>query len=192
MGAFRKMAMGLALAACTTATASAQEFAAGSGNGALFGFLDEVRFGGSFSLMEKEEGDLLINGQILMTPLGSPFANRYLDALLRPRPHLGGTVGTGGGINQVFAGLTWTFPVIDPIFIEASFGGTLHDGPHVGGPGDVNLGCTLMFRESAGIGVELGAHWRVLASVDHSSHAGLCDGGNSGITNVGAYAGYRF
>ena len=124
------------------------------------------------------------------------FQNYWANTLLRPRIHVGGNLATGSDpINQVYAGLTWHFPVYDPFFLEASFGGTWHDGP-LESPGDgLDLGCHWLFRESLALGVDLGEHWRVLASADHSSHAHLCDGGkagNSGITHAGVYAGYRF
>ncbi len=86
-----------------------------------------------------------------------------------------------------------TFPIFStPFYVQASFGGTVHDGP-LDDPG-FRLGCRLLFRESIGVGVSLGEHWNVLAAVDHSSHAGLCgdDTGNAGLTHAGAYLGYRF
>jgi hypothetical protein len=107
--------------------------------------------------------------------------------------HFGGNGATGDEpINQFYGGLTWDFPFLDRYFFEASFGGTLHDGP-IASPGDgLDLGCHFMFRESIGIGANVGQHLRVVAQADHSSHADLCDGGNSGITHAGVYVGYRF
>ncbi len=89
-------------------------------------------------------------------------------------------------------GLTWDFPVYKSFFLEASFGGTIHDGPLESPGNGLDLGCHLLFHESIGAGVDLGQHWRVLGEADHSSHANLCDGGNSGITHAGVYVGYRF
>jgi hypothetical protein len=161
------------------------------------GIVDEVRLGGTAFWQDNHEGTedgLFLTGQVLFDPLPGAYGNILLDILLKPRPHFGASLSTAEGTNQVFGGLTWTLPVPPIFFLEASFGGTLHDGELEGTPGvpGLSLGCHLLFRESLGAGVELGEHWRALASVDHSSHADLCGDLNSGLTHIGGSLGYRF
>ena len=192
MRPLRTFYLGLALAAATASShAAAQEFA-GSGDAGGFGIFDEVRAGGSFSIQSSSPDGPLFNGQVLFGTFVRPFDNYLLDTLLRPRPHLGVTVATDSGTSQVFGGLTWNFPLFGPLFLEASFGGTIHDGP-LESPGDgEDLGCRVLFRESIGLGLDLGQHWRIIAAADHSSHADLCNGGNSGLTHAGVSVGYKF
>ncbi|MGE6785297.1 acyloxyacyl hydrolase [Ensifer adhaerens] len=55
-----------------------------------------------------------------------------------------------------------------------------------------DFGCRLHFRENAAAGVRLDEHWNVSASVEHTSHANLCDGPNNGLTRAGLALGYKF
>ncbi len=185
-------AAGLALAA---GSASAQEFSNSAGGG-VFSIFDEVRLGTVFPVQPSDDSGVIISGQLYFREFVRPFQNYWANTLLRPRIHVGGNLATGDDpINQIYAGLTWHFPVYDQFFFEASFGGTLHDGPLESPGNGLDLGCHLLFRESIAVGVDVGQHWRFLASADHSSHADLCDdgkAGNSGITHAGVYAGYRF
>jgi hypothetical protein len=126
---------------------------------------------------------------VLFDPILWPMGNPFLDILLRPRPHVGGTA-SPTGTDQLFAGLTWTVPVGRVFFTEASFGGTVHNGPIIGP--ELSLGCHEMFRASVGAGVNIGRHWRLIASADRSSHLGLCSDADDGLTHVGASLGYRF
>ena len=180
------------LGAAATAGAQAFGFAESDARPGLFGIFDEVRFGGSFSVQDSSPDGLLLNGQLFFTTFVPPFENYLLNTFLRPRPHIWATIATDDGPNQLSGGLTWNFPIFDPFFLEASFGGTWHDGPLESPAGGDDLGCHVMFRESVGIGADFGEHWRAVVLADHASHAGLCDGGNSGLTHVGLYAGYRF
>ncbi len=154
---------------------------------------DEVRLGATTFWQRGDTGPedgAFITGQVLFDPFIAPLSNRYLDILLRPRPHLGASVSTGSGTNQIFGGLTWTVPIVSVFFLEASFGGTIHDGELEGAP--ISLGCRVLFRESLGLGLKLGEHWRVVGGVDHSSHTNLCGNDNDGLTHIGGSIGYRF
>lgn len=155
------------------------------------GILSEVRVGvlGFWQENSSTEGGVYVTGQILFDPFVRPFDHWILNTLLRPRPHVGGTA-SPWGTDQFFAGLTWTLPIGRLFFAEASFGGTIHDGPLENA--QVSLGCRVLFRESLSLGVNLGEHWRLMAGVDHSSHAGLCSGDNDGLTHIGSSVGYRF
>lgn len=177
------------------APAAAQEFSPHRGAG-LFGLFDEIRYGLVYPVQPSDDSGVIISGQLYFRAFGPQYQNYWKNTLLRPRIHIGGNLATGSDpIHQAYAGLTWQFPFRDRYFVEASFGGTVHDGP-LDSPGDgLDLGCHLLFRESIGIGVTVGENWRFIASADHSSHADLCDNGdagNSGITHAGLYAGYRF
>jgi hypothetical protein len=159
-------------------------------------FIDEVRATTSVFVDERpevREDGVFLGGEILFATPFPAFRNRFANALFRPRPHVGALASTNGGTSQIYAGLTWDVPVTERLFLEATFGGAVHDGeterrPVQTGP---ELGCPVSFRESIGIGVRLTDNWRVLASVDHSSHAGLC-GVNDGLTHAGVSVGYRF
>jgi lipid A 3-O-deacylase len=159
-------------------------------------FIDEMRAGASLFVDERpevREDGVFLSGEILFATPFPAFRNRFADALLTPRPHVGALVSTDGGTSLAYAGLTWDFPLTERLFLEASFGGAIHDGeterrPVQTGP---ELGCPVSFRESIGIGLNLNDNWRVLASVDHASHAGLC-GVNDGLTHAGVSVGYRF
>jgi len=191
------LAAGLASLALT-GRAAAQDFSgfAESPGGGVFSIFDEVRGGASFSVQDNDDSGVIVRGELLFRAFGQPYQNYFANTLLRPRLHVGGALATeDGGVSQVYGGLTWNFPLFGAVFLEASFGGTWHDGP-LASPGDgLDLGCHWLFRESVGLGYDVNEHWRVLVAADHSSHAKLCDGGdagNSGITHVGGYIGYRF
>ena len=190
----RSVALMMALAwVLPGSQAAAQQFSNGEG---LFGIFDEVRLGALYPVQPNDDSGVIVSGQLYFRTFVPPFENYFADTLLRPRVHVGGNLATGDDpINQVYAGLTWHFPIRNGFFVEASFGGTWHDGPLESTGDGLDLGCEFLFRESVGVGVDLGQRWRVVASADHSSHAGLCDdgnAGNSGITHAGVYAGYRF
>ena len=136
----------------------------------------------------REGGSVDINGEILFA---KPFtAQGYLDLLL-PRPHVGATVNTAGRTSALYAGATWQLPVTEWFFVEASFGGGVHNGSEEGTDDMSALGCSPLFRESFSAGVILGSAWTVMGTIDHMSNAGLCDE-NRGLTNFGMRVGYRF
>jgi hypothetical protein len=155
------------------------------------GIFDEVRLGVLGFWQENAESveGVYVTGQVLFDPFFDRFDNWFLDILLRPRPHIGGTASPDGP-DQLFAGLTWTVPVWRMFFVEASFGGTVHNGAIQGA--QISLGCHALFRESFGVGADIGEHWRVMVGVDHSSHNGWCSDENDGLTHLGGYVGYRF
>lgn len=186
----RVVAILVALAAGFGAPASAQQFSNGGG---LLGIFDEVRFGTVFSVDSHDDSGVIVSGELLFKAFGPPRQNYWANAFLRPRFFIGGNLATGDDpINQVYGGVAWTFPLYKALFLEASFGGTVHDGPLDSPGGGLDLGCHLLFHERLALGIDITPHWRLMASADHSSHAELCHGGNSGITDAGVYAGYRF
>ena len=158
----------------------------------LNAIFDELRVGAITHAFEHGSGPVL-SGEVLFHPLAPEFDNYLADAFLRPRIHVGGNlaIDDSDGVDQIFGGFTWHFPLPGPLFLEGSFGGTWHDGTLHDASG-LKLGCHFLFRESAAAGLDVGAHWRVIASIDHSSHAGLCGEDNTGVSHAGGYVGYRF
>jgi len=110
------------------------------------------------------------------------------------RPHVGAVLNTAGLESMVYAGVSWTVPLFDtPIFIEGTFGGALHNGNTSGTaiyPAR-DLGCSLLFRESASIGVQVSEQASIMATIEHASNANLCNG-NRGLTNMGIRVGWKF
>jgi lipid A 3-O-deacylase len=157
--------------------------------------LNEVRLGVLAANLEDgggEKAETLINGEVLFNIGLSQhvYEDPIRNFFLRPRAHVGFSVTPDEGTNQVYGGLTWEAHLTSKIFVEASFGGTLHDGETAGNDPN-SYGCSLMFRESASIGYELTERVRIMATVDHMSNAGLCDQ-NQGLTNAGVRIGYRW
>ena len=106
---------------------------------------------------------------------------------------LGATVSTQGNTSQVYLGAAWSLPLLNVLFVEATFGGAYHDGPLTSaGPNYVAAyGCRLSFHESGSVGLKLGEHWRIMTTIEHMSNGKLCDP-NAGLTNVGVRLGYKF
>lgn len=165
----------------------------------LFPAIDEVRAGVYAASLEgalrennkgREKGDAAINGELLFARFRPDFANPLQQFFFNPRLHIGFTYNPSGGPSQGYAGFTWDYHLTDLLFIEGSLGGTVHDGvtdETLSG----SLGCPVLFREAAGVGVELTESVRVIATVEHSSNAGLCEK-NHGITNAGVRLGYKW
>jgi hypothetical protein len=196
MRTLRIIAFGMMLAGLAGfGTAHAQQFSSASGGG-LFGIFDEVRTGASFSVQPNDDSGVIVRGELLFRNFFPMTDNYAANTLFNPRLHIGGNLATAeDGVSQVFSGLTWNFPVFRNFFVEATFGFTVHNGPLESAGDGLDLGCRLLFREGIGVGVDLGQHWRVVAAADHSSHAHLIcsnESGNSGITHVGGFVGYRF
>jgi hypothetical protein len=160
-------------------------------------FVSELRFGLSAQDPwgnEGRNGSANLTGEILFA---KPFtASDLFTSYFIPRPHLGGSINTGGHTSFAYAGLTWTFDLTPSVFVEGSLGGAVHNGDRHSNPVLVSLdsqalGCSPLFRESASVGVRLSANWSVMATIEHLSNAGLCTQ-NRGLTNVGARVGYSF
>jgi hypothetical protein len=132
-----------------------------------------------------KDGPPDINLEILLGRFGPQYHNALWNHFLRPRLHFGGSISTNGGTNLAYAGLTWEVFLTRRLFVEASFGGAVHDGS------DDDFGCSVNFRESASIGVMLSDRWDIVATVDHMSNANLRDE-NRGLTMVGLRLGRKF
>ncbi len=110
-----------------------------------------------------------------------------------PKPNLGATVNFGGRESMIHLGLTWQVPVFDtPVFIEGTFGGALHNGALTNANAPArDLGCSLLFYESAGIGMNVSDNATVMLAWEHASSANIC-APNRGLTNIGVKVGYKF
>jgi hypothetical protein len=169
---------------------------AGAGDALASGtlFVDEIRLGVLDHNVEPQadEEGVDINAELLFARSGGEYNNAFANIFFRPRAHLGASLNTIGDTSEYYFGLTWDYSLTDTFFLEASFGGAVHDGPlDEKKAGEDAYGCSLNFRESASVGVNLDANWRILATVDHMSNANLCDH-NAGLTNAGVRVGYKF
>lgn len=180
-------ALGAAMVAggLMTGSASAQE---------QFKFIDEVRFG-AFAhdpFNKEDDGKVDAAFEVLTGRLPISTGNTFTDLLI-PKLHAGAMVNFAGKTSYGYTGFTWQFPVFGSVFLEGALSFAVHNGKEKEIPGRAGMGCAVNFREFGGIGVDLGANWRVIAGVEHVSHAGvLCKGENDGLTNIGARVGYRF
>ncbi len=182
---------GLLAVLCAAAATNARSGGAdGRSAKPLAGIVSEVRLGvfdhdvGIISSDTEDGFDF--NAELLLV---SPGLFRYL---LSPRPQIGVAINSEDVTNQVYAGLAWTFDMFEFLFIEASIGGTVHDGNIDRREVDRNaFGCELLFRATLSLGVRLDAHQSLAVMASHISNAGLCDH-NDGLDNVGIRYGYRF
>lgn len=178
------------MACCLLATAALQAPADAGEAQQGFPYLDELRFGLSGHNVEASgnESGLDANVEVLFQGLGDPDGTGALARLLDPRLHIGADISAQGETSRLYLGVTWDMPVTETLFIEASFGGVLHNGP-LDETGEASYGCRLNFREAGAVGLELGGPWRILATVEHMSNANLC-ARNRGLTSAGVRLGY--
>ena len=154
---------------------------------------DELRFGASASVQGGRAGEDGIFPEITMLfdPFGYESAVGWQQQLLRPRVHLGTSIGTDGDATQFFTGFTWTVDFSEKLFAEAGFGGVIHTGKLDDNDDGPDLGCRLLFHEYVGAGYRFTQHWNVMAQIAHSSNANLCSP-NDGMTRAGIQVGYKF
>ncbi|OWV70982.1 lipid A 3-O-deacylase [Rhizobium sp. R634] len=179
---------------CTASAAAVIGFFAMTGSASAGEqIFDELRFGVSASV---QSGHSRENGVFPeVTALFDPFG--YDDTagwqqLLRPRVHVGTSIGTSGEATQFFTGFTWTVDFNEKLFAEAGFGGVVHTGDLNDDDDGPGLGCRVLFHEYVGAGYRFTRNWNVMAQIAHSSHANLCDGPNDGMTRAGLQIGYKF
>lgn len=156
-------------------------------------FLDwEVR-GGLYAHdpLSPEAGSVDLNGEVLAPKLWQ--ASDPFWSFLIPHPDLGTTISLGGKTSNLWGGAAWNYDVTDRIFLSPTFGVGVNNGKtgNVVPPGWNSVGCNWWFHESLSVGYRLSANWSVMATVEHSSNAGLCSQ-NRGLTNAGVRLGYRF
>ena len=94
--------------------------------------------------------------------------------------------------NQFYAGLAWTFEIPKFGFVEATIGGTRHNGnTDIREKKKNNYGCKLLFRETVSVGFRFDRHQSVSIMLSHISNSGLCEH-NDGLDNLGIRYGYQF
>lgn len=158
--------------------------------------LDEVRLGmsGSIHSAYSHESGVFPSLTIFFDPFDSASSNGWKEIMLRPRVHAGAIVSTTGDASQLYAGFTWTIDLTDRIFLDLGFGGALNNAElSKSSPASQKpaVGCHVLFHESLSAGYKVTENWRILATVEHSSNADLCDD-NNGLTYAGLGVGYKF
>ncbi|MBP1851033.1 acyloxyacyl hydrolase [Rhizobium halophytocola] len=154
----------------------------------------EIRTGLSASIQDgrSQETGLFPNITFFFDPFDAMDATTPLDLLLHPRVNVGAILSTSGETNLAFGGVDWKIPVTDKLYLDLGFGGAVHDGTLTGNTDGPNLGCHLLFHESVAAGYRITDRFDLVASVDHSSHAELCDGPNDGVSHAGLAVAYHF
>jgi len=153
--------------------------------------VDEVRVGVGGNLTGDTSRDKGVVGsaEVYIAPFHSGQTG-LAKALLEPRIQ----VGVSGGADttdQAYLGLNWHVPITEAFFAEIGAGGTVHNGNLDSGTGPL-LGCRFLFREHAALGMHVSENVSVMATIDHSSNANLCNGPNDGLTHAGLAIGVRF
>lgn len=154
------------------------------------GSVDEIRIGAAAHdaglITRRREDGIDLNAEILFD---SPA---LFDVIWSPRPHLGATINTSGDTSFLYFGLTWDWQPHPSWFLEASFGGAVHNGDNsTDDPDEKQLGCSLQFREALGIGYRLNRNANLSLYADHISNGSLCSE-NEGLDTVGLRYGYVF
>jgi hypothetical protein len=154
---------------------------------------DELRFGIAASIQSgsTHEDGIFTSGTVFFDPFGANSAVTLRDHVLHPRVHLGALVSTAGEAEQFFAGFTWTVDVTDRFFLDLGFGGALNTASLHDSDDGPSVGCHALFHESLAAGYKITSEWRVMATVDHSSNASLCDD-NDGLSYAGISIGRKF
>lgn len=128
-----------------------------------------------------------INAEVLFNEIH----NRFFNCILNPMIHAGTHVNTNGATSQIYAGLTWRIDMLNPVFLELSFGGSANNGRTSKQSSKRNaLGSNVMFREGASVGWQINAIHSLSLLLDHTSNASLAKK-NPGITNIGLRYGFR-
>jgi len=153
--------------------------------------VDEVRVGvgGSLNGDSSHDKGLVGSAEVYLAPFHSSQTG-LAKALLEPRIQVG-VSGGADATDQAYLGLNWHVPITEAFFAEIGAGGTVHNGNLDSGTGPL-LGCRFLFREHAALGVRVSETVNVMATIDHSSNANLCNGPNDGITHAGLAVGVRF
>jgi lipid A 3-O-deacylase len=141
--------------------------------------------------LSPEAGSVDLNAEILAPKLWDtpdPFWSIFI-----PHPDVGTSISVGGKTSNLWGGAAWNYDITQRIFFSPTFGVGINDGKTGNNvpPGWNTIGCNWWFHESASFGYRLSDNWSLMATIEHSSNAGLCSE-NRGLTNAGLRLGYRF
>ncbi len=165
--------------------------------------IDEFRFGAAavnpdfLDRSTPEQDQTLIGAELLFTKADFDYrdapADDFLHWFLTPRPHVGiGVNLDDNGTDYIYTGLTWNVPVGEVIFLEGSFGIAANNGEKRPTATRGGLGSNVLFRETLGVGANLGEDFTVLLRWEHQSHANLFGDDNQGLSNIGVMFGAKF
>ncbi|HEX4767053.1 MAG TPA: acyloxyacyl hydrolase [Lichenihabitans sp.] len=152
----------------------------------------ELRIGGlAHDPLSPEHGSADLNAEILF-PKFWHASNSFWDQFI-PHPDLGFTANFAGKTSNLYGGAAWNFDITERFFVSGEFGPGLNNGEtgHIVSAGHNKVGCNVWFHESASGGYRLTERWSIMATIEHSSNAGICSE-NRGLTNYGLRVGYRF
>ena len=168
--------------------AHAQGEPSGAESGAPPGLVDSVVAGVfAHEVASDEEDGIDANLELRLRPL---FGKTWRVEVL---PTIGGTLNDSGGTNAAYAGATARYCLTDSVYVEGFFGLTVHDADTPIDAEGLDLGCSVLFREGAGIGYRAGRRTLSLY-VSHASHGDiLCNSTrNDGMTSIGVRYGVEF
>ena len=154
----------------------------------------EARFGGvAHSVLHNTEQSADISIEFLSPRYGVSSGNPLLDFVIRPRIAVGGNINLDRFRNQVYGGFVWTYDFTDRLAFELGWSALVHDGRNLPPPNanELALGCSVLFRESFAFTYKFADNWKIIASFEHGSNAGLCRR-NVGINTAGVKIGYVF
>jgi len=153
-----------------------------------YSFIDELRLGAFVHDAASKELDHApdLNAEVLFAKPWGTNEQWWL-----PRPVIGATINFEGRTSTGFAGVAWQYYITQKIFVEGTFGGSVNNGKDNGNHDHNALGSHFLFHEAGALGYDITDHWRVLATIEHNSNAGITKN-NRGLTNYGVQIGYRF
>jgi lipid A 3-O-deacylase len=152
----------------------------------------EVRFGGlAHDVYSPEGGAADLNAELLFPKIWHA-ESRFWDQFI-PHPDVGFTASFAGKTSNLYGGAAWNFDITERFFVSVDFGVGVNNGKtgFTVPAGHNKIGCNWWFHESASGGYRLTENWSIMATVEHSSNAGLCIQ-NRGVTNYGLRLGYLF
>ncbi len=153
---------------------------------------NEVRGGVSLHDMAGDETSGDLNAQFLGGFAAGQFTMPLAKAPTVVRPMVGGNLNLDGKTNDLYAGYAMTVDVTPKVFVEGSLGAMLHDGETSGHHEDrADLGCRVLARGSAGVGVRLNDRLNVSTDIERATNLGACSP-NDGLTNLNVRLGYSF
>jgi hypothetical protein len=127
---------------------------------------------------------------VLFNPFGYNPTDDWKDQLLHPKIHVGASIGTTHTAAKQIR------PPDTDVVQRPFHGGRLRRRGSTRQPLRRERWSEArpprLFHEYVGAGYSFDSHWSLMAQVNHSSHADLCDGPNAGMTMAGLLVGYGF